>query len=229
MAQEMTFAQALSEARQIIVQQSSRIKGDLDKIMALQDTIAAQSTTISQNDRTVREQADTLAELEEQIASVSAQLEEMTVAPFPGRGRHRPPGPTLTQRLASIEAMESQIAEQSDKIDQLQSELDGVRQQLPREDTDALAALSDLLANKKVSVPSATPKRNSLGEIRAAHHAADQGRLSFSHRIPLNLPPPTLRRGAVAFAFAPPSPPRPLAAPPRRGTLPTLNPEPPGG
>src|SRR3984957_9143672 len=80
MQQEMTFAQALGEARQIIVQQSNRIKSDLEKVVALQNTIAAQSTTISQSERVIREQSTKLSEMEEQVRSLTIKLEEATTA-----------------------------------------------------------------------------------------------------------------------------------------------------
>src|SRR5438270_13172336 len=80
MAQEMSFAQALTEAKQIIVQQSNRIKSDLEKIRALQETVASQTSALAASERTIREQADALAEHDEQLRTLSAQLTEASQA-----------------------------------------------------------------------------------------------------------------------------------------------------
>ena len=49
--QPMTFAQALNEAKQYIVQQSNRIKSDAEKIKNQQQTIVDQCATISEAER----------------------------------------------------------------------------------------------------------------------------------------------------------------------------------
>src|SRR5438270_7942494 len=80
MAQEMSFAQALTEAKQIIVQQSNRIKTDLEKIRSLQETIASQTSALAASERTINQQATALAEHDEQIRSLTARLTEATQA-----------------------------------------------------------------------------------------------------------------------------------------------------
>lgn len=173
MAQEMSFAQALTEARQIIVQQSSRIKSDLDKIKALQETIAAQTATISSSDRTIREQSEELSRHDEQIRTLNASLKEANVAREQAEAIIDRQGQRLTQSQTTIASLEAQIAEHSDQIAELTSEIQSVRQQLPtQEDSEALAALSTLLSTKKVSVPAAG-KASPMRIARAGRVSAD--------------------------------------------------------
>ncbi len=155
MQQEMTFAQALSEARQIIVQQSNRIKSDLEKVVALQNTIAAQSTTISQSERVIREQSTKISEMEEQLKLMSAKLEEMTTACKQSDAIIDRQGQRLTAATALSAELERKSAENSVRVSQLAAQLEELQSQLPtQEDEDALSALASLLQTKKVSVPS---------------------------------------------------------------------------
>ncbi len=48
--QEMSYAQALNEAKQVIIQQSARIKGDLEKIKGQQQTIVDQAAKITEHE-----------------------------------------------------------------------------------------------------------------------------------------------------------------------------------
>ena len=155
MPQEMTFAQALGEARQIILQQSNRIKSDLEKVVALQDTIAAQSTTISQSERVIREQSEKLAQLETQVKSLSAKLEEATTACKQADAIIDRQGQRLTQATAMSTELERKAEANSKRVTELAAEIEELQRSLPtEEDEEALAALSTLLQTKKVSVPS---------------------------------------------------------------------------
>jgi predicted nucleic acid-binding Zn-ribbon protein len=150
MPQEMSFAQALNEARQIIVQQSNRIKGDLDRIKAMQETITAQTATIAEADRNAKQKASELETAGEQIKTLTAKLEEMRVAKEQGEAVIDRQGQRLTQMQATIHDLEKQVADHSQKAQQLGHELEGVRSSLPtQEDSDALAALASLLSAKK--------------------------------------------------------------------------------
>ena len=53
--QEMSYAQALNEAKQVIIQQSSRIKGDLEKIKGQQQTIVDQAARITETEGRIAE------------------------------------------------------------------------------------------------------------------------------------------------------------------------------
>jgi len=154
MQQEMTFARALGEARQIIVQQSNRIKSDLEKIIALQDTIAAQSTTISQSERVIREQAAKLSGMEEQMRSLTVKLEETITACKQADAIIDRQGKRLTEATAISAELERKAVEHSQRVSTLSAQIEELQSHLPtREDEDALAALASLLQTKKVSVP----------------------------------------------------------------------------
>ena len=50
----MTYAQALTEAKQMIVQQQLRIKADAEKIRSQQQTIVDQSSALYEGERRYR-------------------------------------------------------------------------------------------------------------------------------------------------------------------------------
>ncbi len=150
MPQEMSFAQALTEARQIIVQQSNRIKGDLDRIKALQETIAGQTAALAENDRQIKQKTTELDATAEQIKALTTKLDEMRVAKEQGEAVIDRQGQRLTQMQETIAGLEKQVAEHAQKNDQISHELDALRNQVPtHEDTEALAALASLLSAKK--------------------------------------------------------------------------------
>jgi len=153
---EMSFAQALTEAKQIIVQQSNRIKTDLDKIRGLQDTIASQTSAIHAGERTIREQAEALARHDDQVRSLTARLAEATQAREQAETIIDRQGQRLTQSQAALTRLEQQVGEYAARLEQVEQELQATQSQLPTaQDNEALAALSTLLSTKKVSVPAA--------------------------------------------------------------------------
>ncbi len=150
MPQEMSFAQALTEARQIIVQQSNRIKGDLDRIKAMQETIAGQTGTIAEHERTLQEKTAEIGGLNGQVQDLTSQLDATRTAKDQAEAVCDRQGQRLTQLQETIAGLEKQAAEQAERIAQLTAELDGTKVQLPTsEDHEALAALASLLAAKK--------------------------------------------------------------------------------
>jgi chromosome segregation ATPase len=157
---EMTFAQALTEAKQIIVQQSNRIKNDLEKIKSLQETVASQTSALAVSERTIREQADALARHDEQLRALTARLTEASQARDQAETIIDRQGQRLTQAQATITGMEKQVAELSQRINQLTHHVGTLQQQLPtQEDEQALEALSTLLSTTKVSMPAAGSNR----------------------------------------------------------------------
>ncbi len=150
MPQEMSFAQALNEARQIIVQQSNRIKGDLDRIKALQETIAAQTATIADADRSIKQKTSDLDAAQEQAKALNARLDETRIAKEHSDAVVDRQGQRLTQLQETVGNLEKQIADYAQKVQELEHELEGVRVQVPtQEDSEALAALASLLSAKK--------------------------------------------------------------------------------
>jgi chromosome segregation ATPase len=151
----MSFAQALTEARQIIVQQSNRIKGDLDRIKAMQETLAAQTATIAEHERTIQEKTAEIGNLQGQVNDLTGQLDTTRIAKDQAEAVCDRQGQRLTQLQETITGLERQHAEHVERVAALQSELDGTKVQLPTsEDHEALAALSSLLAAKKGGSPS---------------------------------------------------------------------------
>ena len=154
MPQEMSFAQALTEARQIIVQQSNRIRGDLDRIKAMQETIAAQTGVIADHERAALERSAELGVLTGRVQELTGQLDATRTAKEQAEAVCDRQGQRLTQLQESVATLERQATEQAERIANLQAELDNTRGALPTsEDHEALAALSTLLAAKKGGTP----------------------------------------------------------------------------
>ena len=159
MTQEMSFAQALNEARQIIVQQSNRIKADLDRIKAMQETIVGHVATIAEQDRTLHERAGQIEELTGQAHDLTAKFEATHTAKEQAEAVCDRQGQRLTQLQESIATLERQTAEQAEQISEMRGDLDRTRDQLPTsEDNEALVALSTLLAAKKGGTPATTQR-----------------------------------------------------------------------
>ena len=150
MPQEMSFAQALTEARQIIVQQSNRIKGDLDRIKALQETMATQTGTIAEQERSAKQKAIEADGLTARVHDLTGQLDSTRTAKEQAEAVCDRQGQRLTQLQEAVATLEKQAAEQAERVATLQVELDSTKVQLPTtEDHEALAALSTLLSAKK--------------------------------------------------------------------------------
>ena len=61
MANDMTFAQALNEAKGVILQLSNRVKADAEKVRSQQQTIISQSSTITQQEARLHQQEKQIA------------------------------------------------------------------------------------------------------------------------------------------------------------------------
>lgn len=132
----MTYAQALTDAKSLIVQQSARIKTDAQKIKA-------QAEEIAEWRRMAHEMG---AELE-RLRSVEAQLDAAQSA------REHAEATVGRQRM-EIEALEGAsrelhkiLGDQAARVNDLTAELDQIRGALPSdEDEAALEAMTSLLA-----------------------------------------------------------------------------------
>ena len=148
-----TYAQALNEAKQMIVQQQYRIKQDAEKIRAQQQTIVDQSAAMSEQDRKIREQAAELARIAGELESLSLQLSEVSIAREQAEAVIDRQGERLTGMQAGIADLERHVAEQAEQIDALSRERDELRAQLPtRDDVEALSAMADLLSKRQAAV-----------------------------------------------------------------------------
>jgi chemotaxis protein MotB len=148
-----TYAQALNEAKQMIVQQQLRIKADAEKIRQQQQTIVDQSAAIGEHERKVREQAAELARIAGEMESLSLQLSEITIAREQAEAVIDRQGERLTGMQASIADLERQAAEQAAQIAAITAERDDLAAQMPtQEDAEALTAMADLLSRRQAAV-----------------------------------------------------------------------------
>src|SRR5258708_28321246 len=77
---DMSFAQALNDAKQVIIQQSNRIKADAEKSRQQQQTIVDQCAMVARIEATVKEKAAEIARQAAQIDSLEANLTEATIS-----------------------------------------------------------------------------------------------------------------------------------------------------
>src|SRR5688572_21609527 len=144
-----TYAQALNEAKQMIVQQQYRIKTDAEKIRAQQQTIVDQSATLNEHERKIREQAGELQRIAQEMESLGLQLSEATIAREQAEAVIDRQGERLTSMQAGIADLERHVAEQAEQINALTHERDALQAQLPtRDDLEALTAMSELLSKR---------------------------------------------------------------------------------
>lgn len=147
---DMSFAQALTEAKQVIVQQSNRIKTDAEKIKQQQQTIVDQCSLITEHDVKIRNQAGEIARHAEQIEALEAKLAEATIAREQAEAIIDRQGQRLTQQAEQLRDFETLVAEQGEAIEKLTNERDAYRDEIPsKEDEEALAAMAALLTTKK--------------------------------------------------------------------------------
>jgi len=148
-----TYAQALNEAKQMIVQQQYRIKQDAEKIRSQQQTIVDQSAAMSEQDRKIREQAAELERIAGELESLSQQLSEVSIAREQAEAVIDRQGERLTNMQAGIADLERHVAEQAEQIDALAHERDQFRAQLPTaDDVEALSAMAELLSKRQAAV-----------------------------------------------------------------------------
>jgi len=152
MSHELSFAQALNEAKQVIIQQSNRIKADLEKIKSQQQTIVDQCATITEQERKLREQGESLAGKTEECTSLDARLQEETAARVQAEAVVDRQGERITTMQTAVADMERRVAEHSEKVEKLTRMCDELTAQIPsKEDEDALAAMLALLSKKSSS------------------------------------------------------------------------------
>jgi predicted RNase H-like nuclease (RuvC/YqgF family) len=147
----MTYAQALTDARSLIVQQSARIKADAQKIKAQGEEIAEW-----------RRMADEMGAELERLRAVEAQLQSAHAA------REQAEATVGRQRM-EIEALENAgrelqkiLGDQAARVNDLTAELDQIRGALPSdEDEAALEAMTSLLSaarKPKKAEPAPAPR-----------------------------------------------------------------------
>jgi predicted RNase H-like nuclease (RuvC/YqgF family) len=139
----MTFAQALTDAKSLIVQQAGRIKSDAQKLKAQADEIAQWRSTVDE----MTAELERLREIEQRHAEAAAAREQAEASV----GRQR-------MEIESLEAasreLQRVLGDQAARINELSAELSGLRGALPSdEDEAALEAMSSLLAAARKKKP----------------------------------------------------------------------------
>src|SRR4051812_2093581 len=122
--ENMSFAQALNEAKQVIVQQSNRIKSDAEKVRQQQQTIVDQCSLITGHEMKAKEQAAKVAQQAELIESLEATVAQLTVAREQAEAVIDRQGQRLGTLQDQLTTLEQRVAEQSDEIDRLTEERD---------------------------------------------------------------------------------------------------------
>lgn len=140
-AAHLTFAQALNDAKAMIVQQSSRIKADAEKIKGQNEEIAKLRTQVGEMYKEL-----------ERLRAVEARVPELTAAKEQAES-------TVGRQRMHIESLESAarelqrvLGEQAERISHLSAEVEGLREQLPSDaDNSALAAMNALLQSTRAA------------------------------------------------------------------------------
>jgi chromosome segregation ATPase len=166
MPQEMSFAQALNEAKSVIVQLSNRVKSDADKIRTQQQTIVSQSSTITQHEARIREQEDQIEQRAREIEALHGRIAEIEAVRAAAEQMINRQG----ERIGALEAdnadLAQALAEHQSQVATITRERDALLAQVPSDDdAAALASMAQLLAKaapvieKAKKSAAATPMR----------------------------------------------------------------------
>jgi chromosome segregation ATPase len=149
MPQEMSYAQALNEARQVILQQSTRIKGDLDKIKGQQQTIVDQAAQLVTSDTRINELSGDLQRRADELRGMEARYHEAEAGRVQAEGVINRQGERINHLETEMAKMTAGLADANRQIAELTRERDDIRAQLPTsEDIEALNGMMTLLSQK---------------------------------------------------------------------------------
>lgn len=156
---DLSFAQALNEAKQVLVQQASRIKSDSDKMKVQQEMLMAQSQTISEQEKRIKEQAVELERRAGEVDTLTHRLNQAMTAKEQADAVINRQGEKITSLQNVAADLERKISEQGETIHMLDRERESLLERLPtKEDAEALAAMSALLTKKITGPTPATAK-----------------------------------------------------------------------
>lgn len=146
MAQEMSFAQALNEAKGVILQLSNRVKADAEKIRMQQQTIVSLSASVAQNEVAARKAAEAAARQAEEVATLRERAKQAEAAREHAEAILNRQGEKITNLESANAELSSRLSEHKAQIVTLSQQRDALRAQLPSdEDAAALAAMTQLL------------------------------------------------------------------------------------
>ena len=147
MAQEMSFAKALNEAKGVIVQLSNRVKADADKIRTQQQTIVGQSSSITQHESRIQELEEQLEERAREIAAQKDQIARVEADRAAAEQMINRQGEKIGALESANARLEEQNVWQQEQIAGLSQERDALAAKVPSEDdAAALASMTQLLA-----------------------------------------------------------------------------------
>jgi len=149
MPQTMTYAQALNEAKQLIVQQANRIKADAEKLRAQQQTIAEQAAALNQKDARMSDQESALDAQTQEIHALAEKLNAAGIAREQAEALLNRHGARINDLQDAVAELERRSEQQAAQIADLLRQRDQMQARLPtQEDMDALAAMTALLAKR---------------------------------------------------------------------------------
>jgi len=155
MAQDMTYAKALNEAKQVIIQQQYRIKADAEKIKVQQQTILDQSNSLCENERQFHGSAAEIQRLTEELATTNSRLNETTTSLGQAEAVVNRQGEKINSLQTTISELEQRSSDQSREISQLKGERDELSAKLPTaEDMEALSSMTELLSRRPTTARS---------------------------------------------------------------------------
>ena len=148
--QEMSYAQALNEAKQVIIQQSSRIKGDLDKIKGQQQTIVDQAARITEQESRISDLSSDVARQGEELRSIEQRYSEAEAGRQQAEGVVNRQGERINHLEVELEDFRKNVEDANQQIAELTRERDDLRAQLPTaDDIEALNGMMALLSQKR--------------------------------------------------------------------------------
>lgn len=166
MSQSMSYAEALNEAKGMIVQQQYRIKADAEKLKAQQQQIVDQSATLLDAERRGKEQAAEIDRLLGEIDATTRRLAEAVKAEEQAEAVVNRQGQQITTLQSAVAAAEKKAADAAEQLAAVSAERDMLFAQIPTTaDEEALSAMADLLNKRPSSLKRSAPAG---GPIRLA-------------------------------------------------------------
>ncbi len=147
----MSYAQALNEAKKVIVQQSHRIKSEIDTVRTQQQVMAEQKAAITDREKRLEEDAAALQKQTDEMRELDAKLKAEQNAREQAEAIVDRQGERVTNMQAQAAELEKRLAEQAEIIARLAQEREELAARVPSDDDDkALAELTSLLTTKRI-------------------------------------------------------------------------------
>ena len=163
--QEMSYAQALNEARQVIIQQSARIKGDMEKIKGQQQTIVDQAARVSEYEARISEQSTEIQRQAGELRGLEQRYSEAEAGRQQAEGVLNRQGERINHLEVAVADFTAKLDEANSQIAELTRDRDDLRSQLPTsEDIEALNGMMALLSQKHGNESSASARPMRIAE-----------------------------------------------------------------